>query len=278
VNGDGPGVGAPLSAHPDIDFISFTGSTRAGTMISKAAADTVKRVALELGGKSANILLDDANFEEAVAHGVISMMTNSGQSCNAPSRMLVPESRLEEVEAIARAACEHVVVGDSRDATTTMGPLASKMHFDKVQGMIKAGMEEGAKLVCGGPGLPEGLDKGYFTKPTVFSDVSNQMTIAREEIFGPVLCVIPYKDEEEAIQIANDTPYGLSGYVSSGSIERARRVAKQLRTGNVHLNGAGPDMAAPFGGYKQSGIGREWGIHGFEEFLEVKAVMGHNES
>ncbi|RLQ22379.1 aldehyde dehydrogenase family protein [Seongchinamella sediminis] len=278
VNGDGPGVGSPLTAHPDIDFVSFTGSTRAGTMISKAAADTVKGVALELGGKSANIILDDADLEQAVTHGVSTMMLNSGQSCNAPSRMLVPASRLEEAEAIAGAICGQIVVGDTRDEATTMGPLASKVHFDKVQGLIKTGIEEGAKLVCGGPGLPDSVQRGYFTQPTVFSAVNNQMTIAREEIFGPVLCMIPYETEEDAVDIANDTLFGLSGYVFGGDKERVRAVARRLRTGNVHLNGAGPDFQAPFGGYRQSGVGREWGIYGFEEFLEVKAILGDREA
>lgn len=273
VNGDGPCVGARLSSHPDIDLVSFTGSTRAGTLITKAAADTVKTLALELGGKSANIILEDADLEEAVTHGVLTMMNNTGQSCNAPARMLVPAGSIEQAEAIASKVCEQVVVGDSRDPATTMGPLASKAHFDKVQGLIKVGTEE-AKLVCGGPGLPDGLTKGYFTKPTVFSNVDNKMTIAQEEIFGPVLCMIPYSSEEEAIAIANDSLYGLSGYVYSANLENSRRVARRMRTGMVHLNGAGFDFAAPFGGYKQSGIGREWGGEGFEEFLEVKAVMG----
>ncbi|NVK39930.1 MAG: aldehyde dehydrogenase family protein [Oceanospirillaceae bacterium] len=274
VNGDGPGVGAPLTSHPEVDVVSFTGSTRAGQMISRSAADTIKRVALELGGKSANIILDDADFDAAIADAVHTMMRNSGQSCNAPSRLLVPADRLEEVEAIAARTAAAIKVGDPQDAETSMGPLASAAHFAKVQGMIKDGIAAGAKLICGGPGLPEGLERGYFTRPTIFSEVNNQMTIAREEIFGPVLCIIPYRGEEDAINIANDTPYGLSGYVTSGDIERARQVARRLRTGNVHLNGAGPDPAAPFGGYKQSGIGREWGRHGFEEFLEVKAVLG----
>ncbi len=276
VDGDGPGVGAPLTAHPDIDLISFTGSTRAGQIISKTAADTIKKLALELGGKSANIILDDADFETAITEAVQTMMRNSGQSCNAPSRLLVPATRLGAVEEIAGRVGESIKVGDPLDPTTVMGPLASKAHFDKVQGMIEAGIGEGAKLICGGPGRPEGLDRGCYTKPTIFSEVNNQMMIAREEIFGPVLCVIPYGDEEEAIRIANDTPYGLSGYVTAGDLERARQVARRLRTGNVHLNGAMPDPNAPFGGYKQSGIGREWGKHGFEEFLEVKAVMGDN--
>ncbi len=276
LDGDGPGVGAPLTAHPDVDMISFTGSTRAGQIISKTAADTIKTLALELGGKSANIILGDADFEAAITESVQTMMRNSGQSCNAPSRLLVPAPRLGEVEDIARRAAESIVVGDPQDPSTTMGPLASKMHFDKVQGMIEQGIAEGAKLVCGGTGRPQGLERGCYTKPTIFSEVNNQMFIAREEIFGPVLCIIPYGDEEEAISIANDTPYGLSGYVSSGDLQRARKVARRMRTGNVHLNGAMPDPNAPFGGYKQSGIGREWGKHGFEEFLEVKAVMGDN--
>tara|TARA_R110001592_G_scaffold63585_2_gene194846 strand:+ start:29156 stop:30598 length:1443 start_codon:yes stop_codon:yes gene_type:complete len=276
VNGDGPGVGSYLTAHPDIDLVSFTGSSRAGKMIVKAAADTLKNVSLELGGKSANIILEDADMQEAITNSVATMMMNTGQSCNAPSRMLVPKSSLAKAEDIARKACEGIVVGDSRAANTTMGPLASKMQFEKVQGLIGTGIDEGAKLVCGGPGLPDGIGKGYFTRATVFSDVNNQMTIAREEIFGPVLCIIPYENEEEAIAIANDTPYGLSGYVFSGDHDRASRVARRLRTGAVHLNGAPVDLEAPFGGYKQSGMGREWGVHGFEEFLEVKAVMGDN--
>ncbi len=276
IDGDGPGVGAPLTSHPDVDMVSFTGSTRAGQMITKAAADTIKKLSLELGGKSANIILDDADLEAAVTEGVLTMMRNTGQSCNAPSRMLVPAARLGEVEAIARKAADSIQVGDPQAPTTTMGPLASKPHFQKVQGMIEDGIREGAKLVCGGPGLPEGLERGCYTKPTIFSEVDNGMTIAQEEIFGPVLCIIPYKDEEDAIRIANDTPYGLSGYVSGSNLERARKVARRLRTGNVHLNGAMPDPNAPFGGYKQSGLGREWGKHGFVEFLEVKAVMGDN--
>lgn len=276
VNGDGAGVGAYLTVHPDVDLVSFTGSTRAGKMIVKAAADTLKGVALELGGKSANIILDDADLEEAMSKSIATMMMNTGQSCNAPSRMLVPESKMAQAEELARDACAGVVVGDSRAATTTMGPLSSNVQFEKVQGLIQTGIDEGAKLVCGGPGRPEGISKGYFAKPTVFSAVNNQMTIAREEIFGPVLCIIPYSTEEEAIAIANDTPYGLSGYVFSGDNARASRVARRLRTGNVHLNGAPVDLEAPFGGYKQSGVGREWGVHGFEEFLEVKAVMGDN--
>ena len=275
VDGDGATVGAALAAHPGLDMVSFTGSTRAGTLVAKAAADTVKKVALELGGKSANIVLDDADFTKAVGHGVSAMMVNTGQSCNAPSRMLVPAHRLEEAEQIAAAAAARLVVGDPLDPKTRIGPLASAAQFAKVQDFIRLGVEAGARLVCGGPGRPDGLPRGYYARPTVFSRVSNDMSIAREEIFGPVLCIIPYASEDEAVAIANDTPYGLSGYVQSGSVERARAVAARLRTGNVHLNGAPPDFAAPFGGYKQSGVGREWGAFGIEEFLEVKAVMGY---
>ena len=276
VNGDGPGVGSALAAHPDVDMVSFTGSTRAGIQVAKSAADTVKRVCQELGGKSANILLDDADFQKAVTRGVLGCFSNSGQSCNAPTRMLVPAARLDEVMAIARAAAAVVKVGDPQSESTTIGPVVSKVQFDKIQRLIQAGIDEGAKLVCGGPGRPEGLETGYYVRPTVFADVRNDMTIAREEIFGPVLAILPYRDEDEAIRIANDTVYGLSGYVTSASIEHARKVAAQLRAGKVHLNGAPTDIAAPFGGYKQSGNGREWGEYGFEDFLETKAVMGFN--
>ncbi|HEX7775863.1 MAG TPA: aldehyde dehydrogenase family protein [Parvibaculum sp.] len=275
VNGDGVDVGSPLSSHPDVDMVSFTGSTRAGVLVSKAAADTVKRVALELGGKSANIVLDDADFNKAVAGSVIGMMSNSGQSCNAPTRMLVPAKRQGEAVAIAKAAAESIKVGDPTAEGTAMGPVVSDVQYNKIQGLIQKGIEEGATLVTGGTGRPDGLNKGYYVRPTIFADVSNDMTIAREEIFGPVLAILPYKDEEDAIAIANDTVYGLSGYVQ-GEAEHARKVASRLRTGNVHLNLAGPDFNAPFGGYKQSGNGREWGEFGFEEFLEVKAVMGYS--
>lgn len=275
INGDGPTVGAAISSHPGIDMVSFTGSTRAGTQVAKAAADTVKRVAQELGGKSPNIILDDADLKRAVEGGVRSCFTNSGQSCNAPTRMLVPRSRHAEAVAIAKAAAEAVKVGDPRTDGTTIGPVVSETQFEKIQRLIQAGIKEGAELVTGGPGRPEGLQRGYYVRPTVFANVRNDMTVAREEIFGPVLCILPYENEEDAIRIANDTVYGLSGYVSSGDPERALRVASRLRAGNVHLNGAGPDFTAPFGGYKQSGNGREWGPYGFEEFLEVKAVMGN---
>ena len=274
VNGDGATVGVALASHPGIDMVSFTGSTRAGVQVAKAAADTVKRVAQELCGKSANVILDDADLKRAVQGGVRACFTNSGQSCNAPTRMLVPRSRHAEAVAFAKAAAEAVRVGDPRAETTTIGPVVSRAQFDKIQRLIETGVKEGAELVTGGTGRPEGLGRGYYVRPTVFANVRNDMTIAREEIFGPVLAILPYDSEEEAIHIANDTPYGLSGYVSSADPEHALRVAVRLRTGNVHLNGAGPDFAAPFGGYKQSGNGREWGEHGFEEFLEVKAVMG----
>jgi aldehyde dehydrogenase (NAD+) len=277
VNGDGPGVGAALSAHPDVDMMSFTGSTRAGVLVAQAAAPTVKRVAQELGGKSANIVLDDADLGKAVKSGVMQMMTNTGQSCNAPSRMFVPRAKQDEAAAIARATAEKVKIGDPFAEGVTMGPVVSEAQFNKIQGLIQKGIDEGATLVCGGVGRPEGLNRGYFVRPTVFKDVTNDMTIAREEIFGPVLAMLPYDSEEDAIRQANDTVYGLSGYVQSGSLEHARKVAARLRTGNVHLNGAGVDLAAPFGGYKQSGTGREWGEFGFEEFLEVKAVMGYAE-
>lgn len=275
VNGDGEGVGAPLSAHPDVDMISFTGSTRAGKQVMKTAADTVKKVALELGGKSANILLDDADFPKAVKQGVQTLMVNSGQNCNAPSRMLVPEDRLDEVEALAAAVVARSVVGDPLADGTTMGPLANAAQFRRVQSLIEQGVAEGAKLVAGGPGRPQGIERGFFARPTIFSRVSSGMTIAREEIFGPVLSILPYKDEDDAVRIANDTPYGLSGYVSSADLGRARALARRLRTGNVHLNGAPVDMTAPFGGYKQSGLGREWGAYGLEEFLETKAIIGY---
>ena len=277
VNGDGPTVGEAIAKHPGIDMVSFTGSTRAGVQVAKNAADTVKRVTQELGGKSANIILDDADLARAVSGGVRSCFTNSGQSCNAPTRMLVPKARLAEAAKIAKEAAEGTVVGDPATEGTAIGPVVSKMQYDKIQRLIEAGIKEGAELVAGGPGKPAGLEKGYFVKPTVFSNVRNDMTIAREEIFGPVLSILPYEDEAEAIRIANDTVYGLSGYVSSGDPKRALRVAAKLRTGNVHLNGAGADFSAPFGGYKQSGTGREWGHFGFEEFLEVKAVMGVDE-
>ncbi|MFZ0277094.1 MAG: aldehyde dehydrogenase family protein [Candidatus Sulfotelmatobacter sp.] len=275
VNGAGPTVGAAISSHPDIAMVSFTGSTRAGVAVAVAAAPTVKRVTQELGGKSANILLDDADFEKSVKQGVQECFRNTGQSCNAPTRMLVPRAKMAEVIVAARQASETNKVGDPLAEDTGLGPLASKAQFDKVQRLINQGIEEGAKLIAGGPGRPEGMNKGYFVKPTVFANVSNDMTIAREEIFGPVLCIIPYEDEDDAVRIANDTPYGLSGFVTSGNRERAVRIAKRLRSGNVHINGARIDFGGCFGGYKQSGNGREWGEAGLEEFLELKAIFGY---
>ncbi len=275
INGDGAGVGTALSKHPGIDMVSFTGSTRAGTLVAQNAAPTVKRVSQELGGKSPNIILEDANLEEAVSRGVMHMYNNTGQSCNAPSRMLVPADKLADAERIAAKVTEKVVVGDPQAEGTTMGPVVSEAQFNKVQGLIEKGLEEGAKLVTGGLGRPDGLSKGYFVKPTVFSEANNEMTISREEIFGPVLTMIPYKTEEEAIAIANDTDYGLAGYVQGGDIKHARSVASKIRAGNVHLNGAAPGQDLPFGGYKQSGNGREWGAHGFTDYLEIKAISGY---
>jgi len=275
VNGDGPTVGVAIASHPGIDMVSFTGSTRAGVQVAINAAPTVKRVTQELGGKSANIILDDAEFQTAVAGGVNGCFINSGQSCNAPTRMLVPAARQAEAVAIAKAAAEKMRVGDPFQEGIKLGPVVSETQFNKIQGLIQKGIDEGAELITGGVGRPDGLGTGFYVKPTVFAGVKNSMTIAREEIFGPVLSILPYKTEEEAIDIANDTPYGLSGYVSSGDLDRARRVAARLRTGNVHLNGAQASYDAPFGGYKQSGNGREWGVDGFEEFLETKAVLGY---
>jgi aldehyde dehydrogenase (NAD+) len=275
VNGDGPGVGAAISSHPGIDMVSFTGSTRAGVLVAQAAAPTVKRVSQELGGKSANIILEDADLAKAVKTGVLAMMNNSGQSCNAPSRMFVPRSRQDEAKAVAKAVAEAVKVQPPATAEKgAIGPVVSQTQYDKIQGLIEKGIEEGATLVAGGPGRPDGLNRGYYVRPTVFADVDNRMTIAVEEIFGPVLCILPYDSEAQAIEMANDTVYGLSGYVQSGSLDHARAVASQLRTGMVHLNGAGGDINAPFGGYKQSGNGREWGVEGLHEFLETKAVYG----
>jgi len=275
VNGDGPTVGEAISRHPDIDMVSFTGSTRAGILVAKAAADTVKRVAQELGGKSANIILPDADLAKAVPAGVLRCFTNTGQSCQAPTRMLVHRSQRDEAVAIARQAVETVRVGDPLNAKTTMGPLVSKAQFDKVQGLIERGIQEGATVVCGGAGRPAGFNRGYFVRPTVFADVTPAMTIAREEIFGPVLSMLSYDSEDEAVAMANATTYGLAGYVQSGDIGHARRVGAQLRAGRVYLNGAPADQSVPFGGYKQSGNGREHGVFGFEEFLEVKAVLGY---
>jgi aldehyde dehydrogenase (NAD+) len=274
VNGDGPGVGTALSTHPDVAMVSFTGSTRAGVAVAQNAAPSVKRVAQELGGKSANILLDDADFGKAVREGAEECFDNTGQSCNAPTRMLVPRGRMNEAASIAAEVANTIRVGDPRGEGIEVGPLVSEQQWHKVQDLIQKGIDEGATLAAGGAGRPQGLTKGYYARPTVFSNVSNSMTIAREEIFGPVLSIMPYDDEDDAVEIANDTPYGLSGYVSSGSLERARGIAARLQTGMVHINGAHLDSMAPFGGYKQSGNGREWGAHGIDEFLEVKSIFG----
>ena len=255
VNGDGPTVGEAMSSHPGIDMMSFTGSTRAGIAVAKGSADTVKRVHQELGGKSANIILDDADFYEAVKRGTKHMFNNTGQSCNAPSRMLVPQSRQDEAKEAAKEVAEKTVVGDPSSESTTMGPVVSDLQYNKIQGLIEKGIEEGAELVVGGPGKPDDLNQGYFVKPTVFANVSNDMTIAREEIFGPVLCILPYEDEDDAVRIANDTLYGLSGYVSSADPDHALDVARRIRSGNVHINNAPTGINDPFGGFKQSGNG-----------------------
>jgi aldehyde dehydrogenase (NAD+) len=274
VNGDGPTVGAALSSHPEVDMVSFTGSTRAGIEVAKNAAPTVKRVHQELGGKSPNIILEDADFQRAVSGGVASVMMNSGQSCNAPTRMLVPGKKMDEVIAIARATAEAHTVGDP-NGNSKMGPVVSDVQWKKIQGLIQKGIDEGATLVSGGVGLPDGLEKGYYVKPTVFANVTNDMTIAKEEIFGPVVAIIGYDTVDEAVKVGNDTEYGLAAYVSGGDPETVRKVASQLRAGQVNLNGASPDMMAPFGGYKMSGNGREWGDHAFGEFLETKAILGY---
>jgi aldehyde dehydrogenase (NAD+) len=274
VNGDGPTVGAAIASHPDVDMVSFTGSTRAGIAVAKAAADTVKRVHQELGGKSPFIVLEDADVGAAVTAAMRSMLTNSGQSCNAPTRLLVPRARMEEAKSAARAVAEATRVGDPK-GDAQIGPVVSDVQWTKIQGLIERGASQGASLVCGGPGRPEGLERGYYVRPTVFADVGNDMEIAREEIFGPVMTIIGYEDEDQAVEIANDTPYGLAAYVHSPDAAHARRVAARLRAGQVNINGAGVDFMAPFGGYKQSGNGREWGDHAFGEFLETKAILGH---
>jgi aldehyde dehydrogenase (NAD+) len=275
VNGDGPTVGAALASHPDVAMVSFTGSTRAGIAVAAAAAPTIKRVTQELGGNSANIILEDADLDAVVKEGVQACFRNTGQSCDAPTRMLVCRSQMSQAVKVAKQTADATAVREPSAEGTHIGPLASKAQFEKVQRLIHIGIEEGARLVAGGPGRPNGLTKGYFVKPTVFADVRNDMTIAREEIFGPVLCILPYEDENDAVRIANDTPYGLSGYVTSSDLDRARRVAKRIRAGNVHINGARLDFAGCFGGYKQSGNGREWGEAGLEEFLELKAIFGY---
>ncbi len=276
VNGNGLDVGVPLTSHPDVDMVSFTGSTRAGIEVAKNAAPTVKRIAQEFGGKSANVILDDVDVAAVVGRDMFGMCMNTGQSCNAGSRMLVPNKLMDEAIAVAKATAEAIPVGDPTAEGTAVGPVVSEAQFLKIQALIQKGIDEGATLVTGGVGRPEGLDKGYYVKPTVFAHVSNDMTIAREEIFGPVITLIGYDTEDEAVEIANDTPYGLSGYVSSSDPERARAIARRLRTGMVHLNGARLDNKAPFGGYKQSGNGREFGEWGLEEFLEVKSIFGDN--
>jgi aldehyde dehydrogenase (NAD+) len=273
IQGDGPGVGAALARHPDIDLISFTGSTRAGVDIAKNAAASVKRVCQELGGKSPNIIFDDAQFAKHVASGVASMMGNSGQTCSAPSRMLVPKGRMDEAIRIAREAASKVTVGDPQ-GDFGIGPVVSRAQFEKVQTLIQKGVDEGATLVAGGPGRPEGLSKGYYVKPTVFANVSNTMTIARDEIFGPVLTILGYDNLDQAVEIANDTEYGLAGYVAAADLDKARAVARKLRAGWVSIND-GFDFNAPFGGYKKSGNGREWGEFGFNEYLEIKGMLGY---
>ena len=274
VHGDGVGVGVPLSSHPDVDMVSFTGSTRAGIEVAKNAAPTVKRVAQELGGKSPNIVLDDDAFAKGVGRGVATMMTNSGQSCNAPTRMLVPGKRMDEAIAVAKEAISTVTVGDP-NGNSLLGPVVSEVQFNKIQKLIQAGIDEGATLVAGGVGRPDGLDKGYYVKPTVFANVTNDMTIAQEEIFGPVLSILGYETVDQAIDIGNDTEYGLAAYVQAADLDKARKVASKLRAGQVSINGGGGDMMAPFGGYKMSGNGREWGDYAFHEFLETKAVLGY---
>jgi len=274
VHGDGLGVGVPMSSHPEVDMVSFTGSTRAGIEVAKNAAPTVKRVAQELGGKSPNIVLDDDAFAKGVARGVSTMMTNSGQSCNAPTRMLVPAARMDEAIVVAREAASQITVGDP-NGNSMLGPVVNKTQFDKIQKLIQAGIDEGATVVIGGVGRPEGLDKGYYVQPTVFANVTNDMTIAKEEIFGPVLSILGYETLDQAIETGNDTEYGLAAYVQSADLAKAREVASKLRAGQVSINGGGGDMMAPFGGYKMSGNGREWGDFGFHEFLETKAILGY---
>jgi aldehyde dehydrogenase (NAD+) len=274
VNGDGPTVGEAIAAHPEIDMVSFTGSTAAGIRVAKLAADTVKRVAQELGGKSANIILDDADLKAAVIGGVHACYTNAGQNCQSPTRMLIPRAQRDAAFEAAREAVDTIRLGDPLDPASTMGPLVSQAQFEKVQELIQSGVDEGATLVAGGTGRPTEFNRGYYVRPTVFGDVTPHMRIAREEIFGPVLSIMSYDTEEEAIEIANDTPFGLAGFVQSKDLNRARTVANRIRAGRVYLNGAPFDRSLPFGGYKQSGNGREFGVFGFEEYLEVKAILG----
>jgi len=274
VNGDGPEVGAAMAAHPDVDMISITGSTRAGVLVAQAAAPTVKRVAQELGGKSPNLILPDADMARAVAAGVASGFRNVGQSCSAPTRMIVPRERLAEVERIACEAAAALVVGDPRSPQTTHGPVANRAQFNRVKEMIDAGIGEGARLVCGGPGRPEGLARGFYVRPTIFSGVHTRMRIAQEEIFGPVLAIIPYDSVDEAVEIANDTVYGLGAHVQGQDLAAARAAAARIRSGQVHINNPAWSPHAPFGGYKRSGNGREYGVEGLQEYLETKAVLG----
>lgn len=274
VNGYGEVVGEAMSAHPGIDMISFTGSTRGGIAVAKAAANTVKRVSQELGGKSANIILEDADFDDAVARGVRQIMVNSGQNCNAPSRMLVPSPRMDQAIEIARKTAANVIPGAPEDGEADIGPVVSQIQYERIQRLIQAGIDEGATLVAGGLGKPDGLDTGYYVRPTVFANVKNDMTIAREEIFGPVLSILGYQDEENAVEVANDTTYGLAGYIATNDMDRARRLAKRIRAGQIHINYVGGDTDVPFGGYKQSGNGREKGLWGLSEYLEVKAIAG----
>ncbi|CAG0897399.1 unnamed protein product, partial [Cyprideis torosa] len=274
INGDGPTVGEAMSRHPGIDMMSFTGSTRGGIAVAKSSADTVKRVSQELGGKSPNIILPDADLPQAVADGLLHVMDNSGQSCNAPTRMLIPQEFMDEARAMAAEVVDSIVIGDPADEKTTMGPVVNRSQFDKIQSLIQAGIDEGATLAAGGPGLPEGCKAGFYVRPTVFTDVTNDMRIAREEIFGPVVCVLGYQSEEEAIAIANDTEYGLAAYVSSGDPEHAQAVARQLRAGQVAINYVGGTTDTPFGGYKRSGNGREKGVWGLHDMLELKAITG----
>jgi aldehyde dehydrogenase (NAD+) len=275
INGEGHVVGTAMSAHPQIDMMSFTGSTRAGILVAKAGADSVKRIHQELGGKSANILLPDADFEVAVKKGVASCFSNSGQSCNAPTRMLVPRDRHDEAAGFARMAAEKVKVGPADDPATKLGPVVSQVQFDKIQDLIESGIKEGARLVTGGPGRPDGLNRGFFVRPTVFANVTPDMRIAREEIFGPVLSIMPYDSVDQAVEIANDTVYGLASYIQSKDLNRAREIARQMRTGNVHINYAAWDAGLPFGGYKQSGNGREYAEYGLEDFTEIKGIAGY---
>jgi aldehyde dehydrogenase (NAD+) len=274
VPGTGPEVGATLASHPEVDMVSITGSTRAGVLVAQAAAPTVKRVAQELGGKSPNVILPDADLAVAVAAGVAAGMRNVGQSCSAPTRMLVPRERLAEVELLAKEAASRIVVGDPRDPRTTHGPVANRAQFRRVQEMIEAGIAEGARLVCGGPGRPSGLERGFYVRPTIFSGVHPRMRIAQEEIFGPVLCIIPYDSVDEAVAIANDTVYGLGAHVQGRDLAAARAVALRIRSGQVHINNPAWSADAPFGGYKRSGNGREYGVEGLQEYLETKAVLG----